>query len=142
MRRILVVANQTLASPALREAVRQRIASEPCRFHVVVPATPPREQLFWTEGGANSVACRRLEEALAWMHGQGALTTGTVGDANPVLAVVDALARDEFDEIILSTLPSGVSRWIRQDLPHRLTRRTELPIVHVVAEAPAVAATR
>ena len=49
------------------------------------------------------------------------------------LAVADAVERQIFDEIIVCTLPSGVSRWIHQDLPHRLARRTGLPVDHVVA---------
>jgi hypothetical protein len=142
MRRYLVVANQTLMSAELRAAVRDRLAAPPCRFHVVVPATPPREHLAWTEGAATFVARERLEEALAWMHAEGAVSTGSIGDPDPVLAVVDALPRDRFDQIIVSTLPPGLSRWIRQDLPHRLARRTALPVSHVVAHVSALEESR
>ena len=138
MRRYLVVANQTLMSEELRAAVRDRLGNPPCRFHVVVPATPAHAQLSWTEGAARVVARERLEEALAWLHAEGAITTGSIGDADPVLAVLDALPRDDFDEIVVSTLPPGLSRWIRQDLPHRLTRRTDLPVAHVVAHVTAL----
>jgi hypothetical protein len=142
MRRYLVVANQTLRSAELRAAVRERLATPPCRFHVVVPATPAKEQLFWTEGAALVIARDRLEDALTWMHAEGALTTGSIGDPNPVLAVLDALPRDQFDEILVSTLPPGRSRWIRQDLPHRLARRTDLPVCHVVAHVDALEGSR
>jgi GABA permease len=138
MRRYLVVANQTLMSEELRAAVRERLGTPPCRFHVVVPATPPRELLSWTEGAALHIARARLEEALSWMHAEGAISTGSIGDADPVLAAIDALPRDQFDEIVVSTFPPGVSRWIRQDLPHRLARRTELPVCHVVAHVVAL----
>lgn len=133
MRRYLVVANQTLMSAELRAAVRERLATPPCRFHVLVPATPPRDHISWTEGAALVVARERLEEALEWMHAEGAVATGSIGDADPVLAVLDALPRDQFDEIVVSTLPQGLSHWMRQDLPRRLTRRTDLPVSHVVA---------
>jgi hypothetical protein len=134
MRRFLIVGNQTLASEELRAAVRERLAGEePCRFSIVVPATPPREHLTWSEGEATTVARTHLDEALVWMDEAGATVTGTVGDASAALAVADALDRESFDEIIVSTLPSGLSRWVRQDLPHRLARRTGLPIAHVVA---------
>jgi hypothetical protein len=133
MRRFLIVGNQTLASDELRAAVRERLAGEPCRFHIVVPATPPRDHFSWSEGEATVVARRHLDEALAWMNEEGATVTGTVGDTSPALAVADAVDRATFDEIIVSTLPSGVSRWIHQDLPHRLARRTGLPVAHVVA---------
>ena len=79
------------------------------------------------------MARHRLDDALAWMDEEGAAVTGTVGDASPALAVADAVERQIFDEIIVSTLPSGLSRWIHQDLPHRLARRTGLPVCHVVA---------
>jgi hypothetical protein len=133
MRRFLIVGNQTLGSEQLRAAVRERLAAGPCRFHVVVPATPPRDQFVWSEGEATTVARRRLDEALAWMDAEGAIGSGTVGDASPALAVADVVEQESFDEIIVSTLPSGLSRWIRQDLPHRLARRTGLPVRHVVA---------
>jgi hypothetical protein len=136
MRRFLIVGNQTLASEELRAAVRERRLVEPSRFHIVVPATPPREHFSWSEGEATSVARRHLDEALAWMEAEGAAVTGEVGDASPALAVSDALERATFDEIIVSTLPSGLSRWLHQDLPHRLERRTGLPIAHVVARIP------
>ena len=142
MRRYLVVANQTLMSAELRAAVRERLGTPPCRFHVVVPATPPRDQLVWTEGAALVVARERLEEALAWMHSDGAISTGALGDADPVLAAVEALPRDRFDEIVVSTLPPGLSRWIRQDIPHRLARRTDLPVRHVVAHVTALEESR
>jgi hypothetical protein len=136
MRRFLIVGNQTLASGELRAAVRERLLVEPSRFHIVVPATPPREHFSWSEGEATAVARRHLDEALAWMEEEGATVTGEVGDPSPALAVSDALERAIFDEIIVSTLPSGLSRWIHQDLPHRLERRTGLPIAHVVAGIP------
>jgi hypothetical protein len=138
MRRYLVVANQTLMSEELRSAVRERLGAPPCRFHVVVPATPAHDQALWTEGAALVVARERLEEALSWLHAEGAIATGSIGDADPVLAVLDAMPRDQFDEIVVSTLPPGLSRWIRQDLPHRLARRTDLPVYHVVADLTAV----
>jgi hypothetical protein len=133
MRRYLVVGNQTLASREMRAAVRERLAGGPCRFHLIVPATPTHEHLVWSEGEATALARRRLEEAIAWMHAQGAITTGEVGDANPLLAVGDALVNGDYDEIVLCTLPRGASRWIHQDLPHRVARRTSTPVVHVVA---------
>ncbi len=133
MRRFLIVGNQTLASEELRAAVAERLAAGPCEFRIVVPATPTREHLAWSEGEALVVAQRRLDDAVARMEAQGATVTGTVGDASPALAVADVLDHGSFDEILVSTLPPGLSRWIHQDLPHRLARRTGLPVCHVVA---------
>jgi hypothetical protein len=136
MRTILVVGNETLDSPTLADALAERIAAGPCRVHVLVPATPSREHAFWTEGQALSAAHERLDRLLLSMADADAVVTGQVGDASVLAAVDDALLHDRYDEIILSTWPPGVSRWIRQDLPHRLARHTDLPVHHVVA-APA-----
>jgi hypothetical protein len=139
MRRYLVVANQTLGGEHLAEEVRQCLQAGPGRFHVLVPATPPQGHALWTEGEAHSVAEARLERALADFRAMGAEADGEVGDANPLQAVADVLGREEFDEIILSTLPPGPSRWLKQDLPHRL-ERFGLPVRHIVAEHASVSA--
>lgn len=134
MRRYLVVANRTLGGEHLAALVRECLAAGPCTFHVVVPATPPPGHLTATEGQARAVAVRRLEEALARFRALGADVDGEVGDASPLLAVDDVLRHRAVDEIILSTLPPGLSRWLKQDLPHRLQRRFVLPVRHVVAD--------
>lgn len=137
MRRYLVVANQTLGGEHLIDRVRQCLAGGPCRFHIVVPATPPDEHLTWTEGAATAIAQSRLEQALARFGDLGADASGEVGDKNPILAIEDALRNQEFDEIILSTLPPTISRWLKLDLPSRVAARFELPVTHLVAEAEA-----
>jgi hypothetical protein len=61
--------------------------------------------------------------------------TGEIGDPSPVLAVDDFLRRGEHvDEIIVSTLPAGMSRWLAGNLLRRLRTHTGLPVTHVVAE--------
>lgn len=137
MRRYLVVANQTLGGAALAEEVHQRARAGPCAFHIVVPATRPSDHLVWTEGEAHAIARQRLEQALRWFDSQGLDATGAVGDAKPMLAIEDALIAQVFDGIILSTLPAGVSRWLRQDLPARVSRHFGLPMRHVISQ-PAV----
>jgi hypothetical protein len=135
MRRYLVVANQTLGGEHLLEEVHACLAIGTASFHVVVPATPLHEQMFWTEGAALAVARERLARAIACLQDEGIPASGEVGDANPVLAVEGALRQSgPFDAIILSTLPAGVSRWIRLDVPHRVARRSGLPVRHIVAE--------
>jgi hypothetical protein len=133
-RRYLVVANQTLGGKHLLKKVQECISGGSCRFHVVVPATPPGEHLTWTEGEALAIAQRRLDRALVTFGDQGVEADGHVGDANPLLAIEDALRREEFDEIILSTLPPGMSRWLKLDLPHRVERSFDVPVTHLVAE--------
>jgi len=134
MRRYLVVANQTLAAEPLVSRVRELARAAPSSFHVVVPATPPRDHV-WTEGEARATARSRLDEALARFAQLGTEVEGEVGDANPMLAIGDAL-RDHgpFDEIVISTLPKGLSKWLKLDLPHRVEASFGLRVTHVVEE--------
>lgn len=134
MRRVLVVANQTLASEGLARAVGTLTAEQPTTFHIVVPATPPREHLVWTEGEARAVAAARLDAALAWFGSQGVEATGEVADPNPVLAVQDALIERDAERILIVTLPPGASRWIRRDVVNRIRSAVDLPVHHLVAE--------
>ena len=111
---------------------RARQAGGPSTFHLLVPAANPHLHAFWTEGEAHAVARERLDEAIAQLAAEGIPATGSIGDANPIDAVTDLLLRAEFDAVIISTLPPGLSRWIHQDLPHRLERRIALPVTHVI----------
>lgn len=140
MRRYLVVANETLLGMPLAEEVRRRVDADrgDCAVHVVVPASHGTG--MWTEGQAKAKAARQLEHGEARFKDMGAAeVSGEVGDVSPVRAASDALiaAREPYDEVILSTLPLGRSRWLKQDVLHRLQRTyPRLPITHVVS-APA-----
>ena len=134
MRRYLVVANQTLGGEHLAEKVRACLAAGPSRFHILVPATQPHDHAVWTEGEARALAQHQLELALERFRELGAEAEGEVGDERPLQAIADAVEQQAFDEIILSTLPPGLSRWLRQDLPHRVERTFEVTVTHVVAE--------
>lgn len=134
MRQLLIVANQTLPSEPLLHAVRGASAEEPTAFHVMVPATPPRHHLTYTEGEARALALARLDETMARLHDLGVQVSGEVGNEHPMMAITDAMRTRTFDGIIISTFPVGLSRWLRQDLPHRAERRFGVPVTHVVAE--------
>ena len=135
MARYLIVANQTLAADQLMDQVRQLLSDGECSFHVVVPATHTRDQAFYTEGGSHAVAERRLEAALERFRGVGCKVDGEVGDSSPFLAVRDCILADgSYDGIILSTLQPGISRWLKQDLPHRLERTFGIPVTHLTGQ--------
>jgi len=137
MRRYLVVANQTLGGEHLAATVRERLGLGPCSFYVVVPRTPPPGHALWVDEEAAALAEERLAHAIARFRELGADVDGEVGDRNPMQAIGDAMrARrgEHFDEIIVSTLPPGPSRWLRMDLPHRVQELYRLPVTHVVGE--------
>jgi hypothetical protein len=131
VRRYLVVANQTLGSARLLREMRS-CAREPARFRLIVPGEKPHAHASSTENEARTKSHERLAAALVEFSAAALAVDGEVGDHNALDAVGDALERDDYDEIILSTLPPGLSRWIHADLAHRLRRRFALPVRHVV----------
>src|SRR3954465_810356 len=133
---VLVVANRTAGSPELLEALKGRASEGEVRFHLLVPATP--HGVAWAadmhSGGGE--AEHDLEAAVERLRGEGLnVDDGKVGDPDPVAAVEDAVNFKQFDEIIVSTLPKHVSKWLRVDLPHRVEHATGKPVTHVTASA-------
>jgi nucleotide-binding universal stress UspA family protein len=133
MKRILVVANQTLCEQHLLDELRRRRQDSAASFHFVVPATHP-SGWTWSEGQAEVEARARLGELLDTLAVGGIAATGEIGDASPVTAVDDVLRRESFDEIIVSTLPVGMSRWLAGNVVRRMRSHTGLPVTHVVSE--------
>jgi hypothetical protein len=141
MRRCLVLANQTLGGLRLLEAVERRVAAGEHQFYVVVPATPIADQERVAVGSgppadhAHAVAAQRLARALDQLRDLGAPAEGEVGDPDPLEAARLALRRFDADEVVVSTLRLGLSRWLRADLPSRIERSLHLPVEHVVGES-------
>jgi GABA permease len=155
VRRYLVVANQTVGGEALTEAIKERLAAGPAEFHVLVPATLSRDYAaarrlstfsvdptsgytFGDLGGlplddeeGRRRAQERLDEQLLQLIQAGADPSGEVGDADPMTAIAAVLARSVFDEILLSTLPATISRWVGLDLPRRAARRFGPKVTHL-----------
>jgi hypothetical protein len=134
--RVLIVAAKTAATPALIEAVRQRAARGPCTFTLLVPnpthglhtVVDPEDQ---TTGEAETIialAQPLLEDAA------GAKIETMVGDTRPLDAVQDAVNLNDFDEIILSTLPARVSKWLKLDLPSKV-KALGLPVTTITAKS-------
>lgn len=141
MPRYLIVANRTRLRSSLLDLVRAKAAEERARFHVVVPASPPKSGVTWTDEQARALATERLVSALTRLRDLGVQADGEVGDASPLLAVSDVLRRSSFDAIILSTLPAGLSRWLRMDLPTRMQASFAVPVFHAESSGePALAA--
>jgi hypothetical protein len=134
MRSYLVVGNQTLAGPELTAAIAERIAGgDSTHFHVVVPATPVEGSFTWDEDKAYAAARDRLEAMLGHIRTMGAEASGEVGHKDPVEAARDALRSHPSDEVILSTLPPGLSRWLGQDAPSRLKAAIAVPVIVITA---------
>jgi hypothetical protein len=123
--RVLVVAYRTAATPALLNAVRERAERGPCSFTLLVPRPyfdPDTEE-----------AAATIELAVPLLEEQaGGHVDAMVGDTDPLKAVRDALEAERYDEVIVSTLPRRVSRWLRVDLPHRV-EKLGVPVTTIVA---------
>jgi hypothetical protein len=153
---VLLIANQTLDSPAVAEAMRQREAAHnTLTAYVLVPATPSDHLASAPGSGRRAPAAHgvdartdeaglatarwRLRRALADLSDLGIVCSGCVGDPNPLTAASRVIAAEPIDEILVSTLDPQMSRWLRLDLPAALGRRFALP-VQVLTPRPAATA--
>lgn len=132
---VLLVANRTADTDRLREAVAERASAGTRTFHLVVPAMPQGlHRLVDPEVAGAQEGRQALERALPSLsEAAGVEVTGEVGSADPLAAIQDALAQRSFDEIVISTLPSRMSRWLHLDLPSK-ARGLGVPVAHVQAD--------
>jgi hypothetical protein len=138
---VLVVAHQTAATTGLLDAVRERAERGPATFHLVVPQQAHgMHKVVDPEDAGIDEAQRVLELALPKLsEAAGHSVTGSVGDAEPLMAIQDAVNLGDYDEIIISTLPLGISRWLKLDLVSK-ARGLGLPVTHVEAPSKVEAA--
>jgi hypothetical protein len=134
MKEVLVVANRTLGGAKLLDAVRARAASDDARFRLVVPQSKPSAGLVIYDEAVRESAQVRVDLALSVMAGEHIEATGEVGDADPFLATMDAVAEHRPDEIIVSTHPAIQSGWLRRDLIERIQNASGLPVEHIVVD--------
>ena len=132
--RVLVVANRTAATPGLIAVVRERAARGPAEFTLLVPHfAHGLHKVVDAEDTDVSESEAVLELAIPLLEdAAGGRVEGIIGDPEPLAAIQDAVNLRGFDEIILSTLPARVSRWLKLDLPSKVTG-LGLPVTHVEA---------
>jgi hypothetical protein len=133
-KKVLVVANRTACGPGVIAAVRERAAQGDARFHLVVPAAAHGlHKVVDPEDSGKDESQHALDEALPLLsEAAGQPVEGSIGDAEPLAAIQDAVHLQGFDEIIISTLPRKVSKWLKLDLVSK-ARGLGLPVTHVEA---------
>lgn len=158
----LIVANQTLGGEKLAQTVRERIERGDSSFYVLVPMTLPHHETGWLGGylpyegmsaaeaqariaednrrqkemadGARRLAEQRLVQMTEAIQSAGGRADGTVCDADPLADVKELLAQRSYTEVIISTLPARLSRWLKMDLPSRVARVSSSPVTTIEAE--------
>ncbi len=135
MTEILVVANRTLGGEKLLALAKARAETvQNASFRLVVPQTKPTAGFVIYDEAVRDAAQVRVDLALSRAAEEGIQATGEVGDADPFLATMDAIAARRPDEIIVSTHPVTQSGWLRRDLIERIHNASGLPVEHVVTD--------
>jgi hypothetical protein len=134
MKRVLVVANETVAGKPLIDAVRQRAQGGAVHVHVISPQNQPKHGYVIYDEHVRDAAQNRLEMTVALLREAGIEADGEVMDPDPYSAVMDALGEQDYDEIVISTHPQTRSGWLRQGLVDRVQRAARRPVEHVVVD--------
>ena len=134
MKRILVVANETVAGKPLIEAVKRHAEGEEIHVHVICPQNQPKHGYVIYEDHVRDATENRLQMTLALLKDAGIDADGEVMDPDPYSAIMDALGQEDYDEIIISTHPETRSGWLRQGLVDRVERAAGRPVEHVVVD--------
>ncbi len=134
-RRILVVANETVAGWSLLNALRDRAENERIHVTVIAPVNQPSRGYVVYEDTRRAAAGRRLDHTLRTLQDADISAHGYVVDTDPIAAVKDALAQEEVDELIVSTHPRHKSGWLRRDVVSRIRDAAgDVPVQHVVVD--------
>ena len=126
---VLVVANQTVLGEALLDKIRERAKDGPVSFLIISPQGE-------TEGSYEE-AEKRLLRAVTLLRGEGIDAHGQISHPDPFAAVMQTLADERVDEILVSTFPNARSGWMRRNLLERLRVEAKLPLDHVEVDVPA-----
>jgi hypothetical protein len=121
--RVLVVAHRTAATQPLLDAVRDRARRGSCTFTLLVPNTSHGlHKIVDPEDQGAGEAQTVIDQALPLLsESSGTTVKGVVGDPDPAAAIQDAINLYGFDEVIISTLPARVSRWLKLDLASKVS---------------------
>jgi len=136
MHRLLLIANRTCPCPVVHDAVADRVRDhEDHQVLLVAPALTTR-LAYWVSDvdSGRAEAHGRVEQALARLDERGVRAIGAIGDADPWVAINDALVDFPADEIVIATHPPGQSHWTEKRLVDRARAALDFPVHHVISE--------
>ncbi len=136
-RRILVLANETLAGKDVLDAVRERAADDQAEILVVAPALPGSRVSHWLSSdttAAREAAEQRLRASVGAFDDAGFAVNGQLGDGDPLQALDDAIRVFRPHEIVIGTLPPERSRWLERDVVTKARARHDVPVTHLVID--------
>jgi hypothetical protein len=134
MKRILVVANETLGGRQLLDRIREHAEDDQIQVAICVPRTRPRHGNIIYDEAVYDAAQVRIDLARSVLREEGIDAIGEPFDPDPYTATMDAVAEYDPDLIIISTFPATSSGWLRRDLIERVDDATSVPVEHVVAD--------
>jgi GABA permease len=134
-RRILVVANETVAGRGLADEIARRASEGPHEVLVIAPALTHRLRFLVSDIDTGLArAQERVDESVHALRARGVSVRGEVADSDPLLAIEDAIATFAPWEIVISTHPAGRSNWLEKKVVARARNRFEVPIDHIVVD--------
>ena len=140
LRRILVLANETLSGGELRGQLTKMDREQDSEVFLICPALATRAQFFVSDrSGAIRAAQARLEQTLAALNANEVAATGQIGDSDPLLALEDGLRQFKADEIVIATHPPERSNWLEKKVVDKARERFDLPITHIIVDLTAAA---
>jgi hypothetical protein len=134
MREVLVIANRTLGGHRLLDRVRELAGEEQTSFRLVVPQSKPSSGLVIYDEAVRDSAQVRIDLAVSLLADEGITASGAIGDQDPFLATMDAIAEQRPSQVIISTHPVTHSGWLRRDLIERIENASGLPVEHIVSD--------
>jgi hypothetical protein len=133
-RRLLVIANQTVAGEELRAEIAQRARADEL-VRVVAPVLPSRAHYYASDIDRElGEAQARLDATLRWLRDHGVEASGRVGDMTPRQAIEDELRTFPADELLISTHPAKRSHWLESGLVETCNSELDIPVAHVVVD--------
>ena len=132
-RRLLVVSPPAVDGSALREEVERRTGEGRAEVLLVAPAVIESrvKHALGDVDDSMDEARERLERSVEGLRSERIAATGTVGDADPLVATEDALGTFPADEVLIVTRPGERAEWFEEDLFERAAERFQPPIAHV-----------